>query len=68
MLIDGKYTKEIALELGKTPNAIKVCLFRAEMRMGVQSLYQLVALAVSLGLCAPPVRAPRGVSISPTKT
>jgi len=54
MVIDGKYLKEVAHDLGKSTEAVKVTLFRARQRAGVETLYQLVAVSISFGWCVPP--------------
>jgi len=55
LLLDGKYLKQVALELQLTQEDVKVNLFRARQRAGVETLYQLVAVSVLRGWCTPPV-------------
>jgi DNA-binding NarL/FixJ family response regulator len=54
LLIDGRYVKQAALEMGITEGAVRIHLFRARQRAGVESLYSLIAVAVSSGWCTPP--------------
>jgi DNA-binding NarL/FixJ family response regulator len=66
LIVNGKYLKQAALELGMSEGDIRVNLFRARQRAGVDTLYQLVAVSVFWGWCSLPDRVadqPAAVSI-----
>jgi DNA-binding CsgD family transcriptional regulator len=52
-LVEGRYPKEAAYELGITESAAKVQLFRARQKVSAGTLYELVAIAVARGWCTP---------------
>lgn len=49
LLVDGYSQKQIAAKLGKSRKTIEVCLHKVRRNFGLQSNYQVVALAVSWG-------------------
>lgn len=56
LLVEGKTQDQIALDLGLSRDTIKQRCKRIKQDLGVQSLYQAVAVAVSNGW----VQAPKG--------
>jgi DNA-binding CsgD family transcriptional regulator len=49
MLADGKSQKEIAVELGVNPRSLRTHFFRMRSRLGVETLFQALAVGVRKG-------------------
>lgn len=49
MLADGYTQKQIAMELGKNVQTMKQHFYKARERLGVETMYQLMAVAVRKG-------------------
>ncbi len=57
LILDGLSYKQIALRLKRNPNTIKHHCKRIRKKVGVNSMYQVVAVAVDLGwVLAPEVK------------
>jgi DNA-binding NarL/FixJ family response regulator len=48
-LVDGLSQKQIAARVGRNRETIKAALSQARSRLGLQSTYQVIAVAVSQG-------------------